>query len=159
MSYLKISLGIFAVLAASRFFPHPPNFTSLIALGFYIPAIFGRKFIPAIIASYIVTDIYLGFHNLIFFTWGTIILIGLFSKLFANTFLIRILGALIASCLFFIITNFGVWTLGSYGFTLNGLIMCYIAAIPFFAYNLISTLIFSVIIESLLKLNYVKIGN
>ena len=159
MKYLKISLGIFAALAASRFFPHPPNFTSLIALGFYIPAIFGRKFIPVIILSFLVTDIYLGFHDTVFFTWGTIILIGLFAKIFANTFLVRIIGALISSCLFFIITNFGVWTLGSYGLTFNGLITCYIMAIPFFAYNLISTLFFSVIIESLLKLNLAKVVN
>ena len=35
MSYFKVSLAIFVVLAASRFIPHPPNFTSLIALSFY----------------------------------------------------------------------------------------------------------------------------
>ena len=52
MNYLKISLGIFIVLAASRFIPHPPNFTSLIALSFYIPAILGIKFIPALILSF-----------------------------------------------------------------------------------------------------------
>ena len=37
MNYLKISLGIFTLLAASRFIPHPPNFTSLLALSFYVP--------------------------------------------------------------------------------------------------------------------------
>ena len=41
--YIKISFGIFIALAASRFIPHPPNFTSLIALSFYIPAIFGLQ--------------------------------------------------------------------------------------------------------------------
>ena len=33
----NICLGIFLALAISRFIPHPPNFTSLIALSFYIP--------------------------------------------------------------------------------------------------------------------------
>ena len=42
MKYLKISLGIFIVLAASRFIPHPPNFTSLIALSFYVPLFLGK---------------------------------------------------------------------------------------------------------------------
>ena len=51
MNYLKISLGIFIVLAASRFIPHPPNFTSLIALSLYVPLIFGLKFIPVLILS------------------------------------------------------------------------------------------------------------
>ena len=44
MNYLRISFGIFLVLAASRFIPHPPNFTSLIALSFYVPAFLGRKY-------------------------------------------------------------------------------------------------------------------
>ena len=45
MKYFKITIGILTVLAASRFIPHPPNFTSAIALSFYVPAIFGLKFI------------------------------------------------------------------------------------------------------------------
>ena len=70
MNYLKISLGIFIVLAASRFIPHPPNFTSLIALSFYIPAILGIKFIPALIFSFFLTDLIIGFHSTIFFYLG-----------------------------------------------------------------------------------------
>ena len=34
MNYLKITFGIVIALSASRFIPHPPNFTSLIALSF-----------------------------------------------------------------------------------------------------------------------------
>ena len=52
---------------------------------------------------------------------------------------------------FFIITNFGVWSLGSYGYTLNGLIACYTLALPFLGNSLISTIIFSSIIEILIK--------
>ena len=43
MNYFKISFGIFIALAASRFVPHPPNFTSLMALSFYIPALLGVR--------------------------------------------------------------------------------------------------------------------
>ena len=57
MSYLKVSLGIFAALAASRFVPHPPNFTSLLALSFYVPALMGVKFLPALILSFVITDL------------------------------------------------------------------------------------------------------
>ena len=63
MTYLKFSLGIFLVLAASRFIPHPPNFTSLIALSFYIPVIFGIKFLPALIVAFAITDYFIGFHS------------------------------------------------------------------------------------------------
>ena len=75
MNYLKISLGIFVVLAASRFVPHPPNFTSLIALSLYVPLIFGLKFIPVLILSFIITDLFIGFHSLTLFTYGSIFLL------------------------------------------------------------------------------------
>jgi len=42
-----------------------------------------------------------------------------------------------------VVTNFAVWTGGWYGYTLEGLITCYIMAIPFFVNMLLSTLIFS----------------
>ena len=49
MNYLKISVGIFLTLAASRFIPHPPNFTSLIALSFYVPVLLGLRFLPVLL--------------------------------------------------------------------------------------------------------------
>jgi len=63
---------------------------------------------------------------------------------------------LLGACLFFIVTNFGVWSLGSYGYSLNGFIACYTLALPFFAYSLISTFIFSGIIETIVKLKFFK---
>tara|TARA_B100000767_G_scaffold273534_1_gene303939 strand:+ start:17669 stop:18133 length:465 start_codon:yes stop_codon:yes gene_type:complete len=144
-------VGIFLALAASRFIPHPPNFTSLLALSFYIPAILGVRFIPALVLSFVITDIFLGFHSVSFFTWGSVVIIGLFSKFFALDIKNRIKGALLGALLFFIVTNFGVWTLGSYGYSINGIITCYSLALPFFAYSLISTIIFSAIIETIYK--------
>jgi hypothetical protein len=147
MRFLKISIGIFLALAASRFIPHPPNFTSLIALSFYIPVLLGIKFLPILLLSFIITDLIIGFHGVTLFTWGTVILIGLMAKFFVSNITTRISAALLGACLFYLITNFGVWSLGSYGYSLEGLIACYTLAIPFFAYSLISTLLFSVIIE------------
>ena len=43
MNYLKVTFGIFVVLGCNRFIPHPPNFKSLLALEFYIPAFFWKK--------------------------------------------------------------------------------------------------------------------
>tara|TARA_B100000900_G_C20561778_1_gene709227 strand:- start:927 stop:1415 length:489 start_codon:yes stop_codon:yes gene_type:complete len=153
MNYLKISLGIFILLAASRFVPHPPNFTSLIALSLYVPLIFGLKFLPVLILSFIITDLFIGFHSLTLFTWGSIIFIGLASKFFGSKIYSRISGALIGACLFFLITNFGVWSMGSYGYTFSGLASCYILAIPFFGNTLVSTLLYSLLIELLLKIS------
>ncbi len=153
MNYLKISLGIFIVLAASRFVPHPPNFTSLIALSLYVPLIFGLKFIPVLILSFIITDLFIGLHSLTLFTYGSIIFIGLASKFFRSKIYFRISGALIGACLFFLITNFGVWSLGYYGYTFEGLASCYILAIPFFGNTLVSTLLYSLLIELLLRIS------
>ncbi len=150
MNYLKISVGIFLALAASRFIPHPPNFTNLIALSFYIPLIFGIKFIPILIFCFVVTDIFIGFHSTTFFTWGSVLIIGLITIFFKNNIFLRLIGAVSASLIFFIFTNFGVWVLGSYGYSYEGLITCYIAAIPFYTNTLLSTLVYSAIIETIL---------
>jgi hypothetical protein len=159
MNYLKISIGILVALAASRFVPHPPNFTSLLALSFYVPALLGIRYLPALLLSFFITDLFIGFHSLTLFTWGSVILIGLCSKFFLSTIFSRFVGSLLGACIFFIITNFGVWSMGSYGYTFEGFLLCYTLAIPFFAYSLISTFIFSGIIETVNKLFLLKTKN
>ncbi len=151
MQKIKIFVGIFVALAASRFIPHPPNFTSLIALSFYVPAFLGLRFIPALLISFIITDLIIGYHSLTHWTWGSVLLIGIFSKFFSGTILTRLSGALFGALLFFLVTNFGVWVSGTYGYSLEGFLNCYILAIPFFGYSLISTLVFSSLIEAVYK--------
>ena len=151
MNYIKISLGIFLALAASRFIPHPPNFTSLVALSFYVPALLGKRFLPPLILSFVVTDIFIGFHSTLFFTWGSVIVISLISKYFTFSILRRFTGVLFGACIFYLLTNFGWWIGGNYGYTLNGLFNCYVLALPFFGYTLVSSIIFSVIIETIYK--------
>ena len=150
MKFFRLSLRIFAILSFSRFIPHPPNFTSLIALSFYVPAIFGTRYISIVILSFAITDLYFGFHSTILFTWGSVILIGLISNYFNASILKRVFGSLTGAFLFFLLSNFGVWVSGYYGLTLVGLIECYIMAIPFFGYTLISTIFFSVIFETII---------
>jgi len=151
MSYLKIVFGVLIVLSASRFIPHPPNFTSLLALSFYIPVIFGKRYIPVVVAALLFTDLFIGLHSTIIFTSGSVVLIGLISNYFNRSITFRISGALTGATIFFIVSNFGVWLNGSYGYSLNGMLNCYLLAIPFFGFSLLSTLIFSVIIETIYK--------
>ena len=158
MSYFKTFIGVFIILAISRFIPHPPNFTSLIALSFYVPAFFGLRHLPIVLISFVLTDVIIGFHQVSMFTWGSVVLIGLLSGSFLKNIYTRILGSLLGACIFFLVTNFGVWSLGVYGYSLNGVILSYTMAIPFFVYNIISTLVFSTIIESLIKFNFLKIN-
>ncbi len=151
-------IGILLILSASRFIPHPPNFTSLLAISFYIPFFMGRNYIPAILISFVITDLIIGYHNTTHWTWGSVLLIGLIAKYFPNKLSTRIIGAMSGAIIFFIITNFGVWTTGMYGLTISGLKASYILAIPFLTYSLISTLLFSVIIETGYKILYTKLN-
>tara|TARA_B100001093_G_C26529833_1_gene885520 strand:- start:364 stop:849 length:486 start_codon:yes stop_codon:yes gene_type:complete len=151
MKLILTSISIFLALAMSRFIPHPPNFTSLIALSFYIPAIFGLRYLPALLISFAITDFIIGFHSSVFFTWGSVIIIGLIAKYFTTSILSRIFGALIGSLIFYLVTNYGVWFGGMYSQNFGGLIESYIMGLPFFGYSLISTFIFSAVVESVLK--------
>ena len=149
MKQIVICIGIFLSLALSRFLPHPPNFTSLIALSFYVPVFLGIRFLPILLLSFAITDLVIGYHTGTFFTWGSVFLIGLVSVYFKQTIISRLSGSLIGACIFFIVTNFGVWVSGMYGYTFNGLVECYLLAIPFFAYTFLSTLTFASLFEGL----------
>ena len=156
MSYLKVSIGIFFALGASRFIPHPPNFTSLLALSFYVPAFLGIRFLPVLIISFVITDYFIGFHSATIFTWGSVLIIGLISKYFVGNITKRVIGALTGAFIFFLITNFGVWIIGGHGYKYEGLLESYILAIPFLGNNIISTLIFSLIIEAIISSKLIK---
>ncbi len=149
MNLTKITIITLLSIVLTRFIPHPPNFTSLIAISFYIPLFFGIIYIPIVLFCFFVTDIFIGFHNVLFFTWGSVVLIGLLSKYFVSLgFKFRILGALSGAVLFFIVTNFGVWVTGSYGYTISGFFTCYLLALPFFTNTIVATLFFSILIET-----------
>ena len=150
MKYLYFSIGILLSISLSRFLPHPPNYTTVIALSFYIPSLLGRKYIPIIMFSFLFTDFFIGFHKLTFFTWGSVLLIGIFSVYFKKKPILRFLGAVLAALIFFIVTNLGVWLSGQYGYNFQGFVTCYFLALPFFNSTLISTLMTSLIIEAFL---------
>jgi hypothetical protein len=153
---LFICLGIFASLAASRFIPHPPNFTSLLALSFYVPVLFGLRYIPVLLISFVITDLVIGYHSGTHWTWGSVLVIGLMSQYFSKNINLRLVGSLFGAFIFFLITNFGVWISGMYSLTVNGLVECYTLAIPFFTYSLISTILFSLLIETSYKIYKIK---
>ena len=157
MSKYKIFIASLILLACSRFFPHPPNFTNLIALSFYIPFLFGRKCIPLVFFSFVITDLFIGFHKTIFFTWVSVIIIGYISILFQGMLKNRVQGIVVSLIIFYVLSNFGVWLSGMYTYDIAGLINCYILAIPFFGNTIISTILYSIIIEVLL--GYLKLNN
>ena len=87
-----------------------------------------------------------------YFSFTLIIVIGYFflKKInFKNVFITSISSSL----LFFIITNFGVWISGSmYTLDFQGLITCYIMALPFFKGTLLSFICYSTFLFGVLEL-------
>jgi hypothetical protein len=107
------------------------------------------------LTAMLVSNLILGFHSSMFFVFLAIALITMvahFAKMHAPT-LVKTAGMVVASTFsFFVITNFAVWVLDSlYPMSLEGLIACYIAAIPFYGNTIISTAIFSVLFLGMAK--------
>lgn len=146
-------VGLALLLGFSRIIPHPPNFTPIIAVGIFVPLLTGdwRHALPLTLGAMFIGDLYWGLHSYMLWTYSSIAIISIIAlkySLLANCF--------IAPIVFFIITNFGVWTSGYYGLTLEGFIACYIAAIPFFHMTLLGTICYTFlfwIIYLLTKIN------
>jgi len=141
-------IGLILLLAFSRLIPHPPNFTPIIALAIMSSYFFKNLNLSLgiLLISMLMSDIFIGFYKNMFFVYLSLFLITfLFFKMtkvinFKNLFLFGFLGSFV----FFIISNFGVWFIGNlYEKNLNGLVECYLLAIPFFKNTLFSTIIFS----------------
>jgi len=144
---LILFLGCVGIILIFRIIPHPPNFTPVIAMCFYLPFLFGIWSLPFIIMSFAITDYYIGFHSLLIWTWSSLVIIGMLSK-FSIGLKTRISLVMTGSFMFFVLTNFGVWLTSSfYEKSFNGLFNCYVMAIPFYTNTLISTAMFSGIIE------------
>ena len=147
-------VGLILILAFARLIPHPPNFTPIIAVAI-ISGYFFKNFnlsVLILLAAMLISDLFIGFYENIIFVYLSLILITfIFHKIsrkinFKNLFIYGFAGSVI----FFVVSNFGVWALGSPGVydiayekSLSGLIQCYILAIPFFGNTFLSTLIFS----------------
>ena len=149
-----LPIVLILILSFSRLIPHPPNFTPIIAVAIISSYFFKNIYLSCatLLISMLLADAFIGFYSNMFFVYFSLLLIlFIFHRIsekmnFKNLFIC----GFIASLIFFIISNFGVWALGSPGVldlpyekNLNGLVECYILAIPFFGNTFLSTLIFS----------------
>lgn len=147
LSFVLLLIGI-----ASRIIPHTPNFTAVGAIAIIAGAYLPKKFaliIPLLIM--LISDSIVGFHTTMPWVYGSILLIGLLSVYTGSKHLV--IMPLVASILFFIITNFGVWASGTmYAKTLSGLLQSYAMGIPFFRGTLLGDSIFTLTLYGVLQL-------
>lgn len=142
-----VTLMVFAA-AFVRLLPHPPNFAPIAAMALFGGAYFNKKsfaFAIPLLAMFL-TDAIIGFYSyawMVYISFALIVLLGIvmLKKVSVKNV---VLASVTASVSFFVITNFGVWLLGTlYPKTPAGLMESYIAAIPFFQNSLIGDLFFS----------------
>lgn len=160
--YIITAFILFAAL--SRLLPHPTNFTPVFAIALFGAAYFKNKKWAFIIPMVAIWGSDLILNNVVYSTYneGFMWLTGGFLYLYGSLALIVLLGyvllkkvtpgrvlggALGASIIFYLISNFGVWlSAPAYPLTVEGLIACYTAAIPFFHYTVAGNVIYSAIL-------------
>jgi hypothetical protein len=141
-------LSLILVGILLRFMPHPANFTPVAAIALFSGAYLKRRyaiFVPLILM--VLSDVFIGMHNVLVFTWGCFVLSALLGRsLYKHIGILSVAGiSILSSLVFYIVTNFGVWAMGWYPQNLKGLIDSYILALPFLRDFTISTLIYSAV--------------
>jgi len=154
-----VILAVFVFAMALRFVPHVPAIVPISALALYAGACMDKKYrIVLPVALFIATDLVLGLHETVLFTWGSIALIALAGTACKrwNTG-IAVGGSLAGALFFFAVTNFGVWLVGRdmvsgagmYPHSVAGLAACYAAGLPFLVNSLIGNACFAVALTGL----------
>ena len=144
-----LAVVLMSLAAATRFIPHPFNFTALGAIALFSGAIVKDKRLAFLlpISVLLFTDTILGFHLSMFPVYACFaftVVLGIAIKNKQNIF--SIFGAsLVSSLVFFLITNLPLWylDLGLYPMTINGTLESYKMAIPFFRNQLVGDLFYN----------------
>lgn len=152
-------IGMIVLVALSRLLPHPPNFAPVESMALFAGAWFVDRRLALLVplAAMAISDVGLellmgrgyGFHDLLPLVYGCIaatVLLG-----FALRGRVGVVAVTIASVVsalgFFLITNFATWWgSGMYPQTMEGLIACYVAALPFLKNAIAGALVYSLIL-------------
>ena len=155
-------VALIVIAALTRVLPHPPNFSPVEAVALFGGAYFASRGWALVVplAAMLLSDLALAAINggayashfggtgmvLVYacIALGVALGYGLRGKVTGT----RVLGySLLGSAMFFLVTNLGVWLLGSmYAKTAGGLMAAYAAGIPFFQWTLLGTLVYSAVL-------------
>lgn len=126
-----------------------PNIETITVVALLAGSLLSRMWMVIVpLAVVAVTDIFIGNTSILLYTWSAWAVTGLFGavvkkrqkKSVRHAFELTGMGVL-ANFFFYLWTNFGVWHIGGlYPHTLDGLVLSYIAGLPFLRLQLLSTL-------------------
>ncbi len=152
MSYLVVLVAVL-----TRFLPHVPNFSPVFAALLFGGAHLKRRdsiwypvallAVSDVVLTTLVYRMRLGWGQSI--TWLGFAVVALIGYWLRNRETVARIGvaALAGPTAFFLISNFGVW-LGwrMYPATWDGLVTCYVAALPFYRNSLLSSVVYTALL-------------
>lgn len=152
-----VLLLLLLAAALPRLIPHPPNFSPVAALALFDGASMvsrGSAFLLPLSAMFL-SDLAIGWHSLlplVYVCFMLIVCLGFGLRQRPSAWAVG--GAAATSpVLYFILTNFAVWTKSSlYAHNAAGLAACYTVAIPFFWNTLLGDLFYATILFGTLRM-------
>lgn len=140
-----------------RVAPHPPNFAPVGAAAVFA----GRAMKPwmaivVVLAAMFLGDVVLARLNgypavslVTPFVYGGFVVQSLLGRALRKRRGGAIGAAIAGACAFFVLSNFGVWAAGGlYPHSGDGLLACYVAAIPFFGATMVGDLVWTLILSA-----------
>ena len=146
---IKVILSL--LVFAARFIGLPPNFSPVGGYGFTVKSL-ALFYLPIILFDWQVSGFYTGF----IFTYLGFFSYFLLGRLSRGRFKKQLILLPVASFLFFLISNFGVW-LSWYPHTWFGLLSCYVSSVPFYSNTLLGDLVFGTSFILLCKITQLKL--
>ncbi len=152
MSNRTFTVFVLIIIAVfSRLIPHPWNLTAVGSVALFSGAYLKPRNLGFAVPllAFLITDLILGVHNTMLFTYAAVAICSFLGiRYLQKPKPASVLGMSFASSLiFFVISNFGVWVVGGfYPLTAQGLLNCFVMAVPFFQGQIIGDLLHSALL-------------
>ena len=103
--------------------------------------------------SMALADLVLGVHPTMLWVYASLMVVSAYASwLGKRGFFGLALTSLVSSCLFFVISNFGVWISGGlYPPTMQGLSQAYLMAVPFLSNQLLGDLVWTFLLSAVVE--------
>jgi hypothetical protein len=135
---LSLAACLIGLVTVARAMPHAADFVPVVASALFAGMVFRSRILALLVpvAAMLLSDLVVGWHDwrVMIVVYAALIvpaLLGLWGRRHRGAVVLLPL-ALGSSLIFFIASNFAVWAFsGMYAHDLDGLVRCYLMALPF----------------------------